>query len=136
MENKVVGAESEAAFEFSAEGGDGFFMEGGVGSGEVDEVAGVNHEWLEIVFAAEKTHRLALWVAESVRRPLARARGENLEGVTAKPIDAFGGVLDASGDGSVDADAAGGEGGRLFRRRPLEGIFFGWMEFSHLIEDC
>jgi len=133
MKDEIIGAEGEAAFEFSAKGGDGFFVESGVGSGEVDEVVGMDDEGLEIVFAAKEIHGFALRPAERVWLPLTRARREDLERAAAKSIGALGGVFDASGDGGVDADATGCARGRLLGRGPLEGILLGESggHFSH-----
>ena len=40
------------------------------------------------------------------------------------PVGAFGGVLDSSGDGGVDADAARGVARRAFGRRQIEDVLF------------
>jgi len=74
----------------------------------------VDDERLEIVAGAQSQHFLAEWTAEFAGRPLARAGRKNLQRVAAKAVGALGGVVDSSGRGSVNADAAGTEAGRAF----------------------
>src|ERR1700691_2775706 len=53
-------------------------------------------------------------MAEFVRRPLAWAGRKNLQRIAAQAIGALGGIVDSSGGGSVNSDAAGSKAGRAF----------------------
>ena len=124
MENQIVGADRKGALDFSAEGFDGFLEKEFVGAGEVYQVIGVNHERLQVVASSQLQHLFAQGIAEFVGRPLAGAGGENLQGVAAETVGAFGGVVNASGGGGMDADTSGSETGRAFRGAAGEDVLF------------
>ena len=116
MEHEIVGADSQRTLDFSAKRLDGFLQELLVGAGQIHQIICMDDQRLEIVFCAESGHLLALQFAQFVGSPLARAGRENLKRVAAKAMGAFGRIVDASGGGGVDADAARSEAGRAFRR--------------------
>lgn len=84
----------------------------------------MDNERLEIVLRPQLEHLLAQRVAEFVGRPLARAGRENLQRVASDTVSTLGGVVDSSGGGGVNADAAGSEAGRAFWRSTSENILF------------
>ena len=112
MEDEISGFEGDGALDFGTKGGDGFSAELGIAAGDIDEIVGVNDERAQIVLAAEAAHRLALGSRELEWLPLARAGGEDLQGVAPEAVGALGGILHAAGSGGVDSDAARGELGR------------------------
>jgi hypothetical protein len=92
----------------------------------------VDDERFEIVSGSQAQHFIAERVTEIVGSPLARAGGENLERVAAEAVGAFGGIVDASGSRSVDADAAGSEARRAFGRGTGEDILLAGHGMGHL----
>ena len=116
MEDKIIGAYGQGALDLTAESFDGFSEEQFVGAGEVHQIIGVDDQGLEVVLRAQLQHLLAQRIAEFVRRPLARAGRENLKRVASDAVGALGGVVDSSGSGGVNADAARSEAGRAFWR--------------------
>ena len=116
MHDEIVGAQGDGTLQLSAKCCDRLAMELGISARQVDQVVGMDHQWLQVVTLAEAAHLSALRGSQFVGRPLARARRENLERVAAQAISAFGGVFDPSGGRSMNADAAGGQLRRLRRR--------------------
>ena len=115
VEDKIIGADGEGALDLTAESFNGFSEEQFVGAGEIHQVVGVDDQGLEVVLRAQLQHLLAQRVAEFVRRPLARAGRKYLKRVASDAIGALGSVVNSSGSGGVNADAARSEAGRAFR---------------------
>jgi hypothetical protein len=131
VEDEIIGADGEGALDFAAESFDGFSQEQFVGAGEIHQVIGVDDERLEIVLRPQLEHLLAQRVAEFVGCPLTRAGRENLQRVASDTVSALGGVVDSSGGGGVNADAAGSEAGPAFWRSTSENILFASEEAGH-----
>jgi hypothetical protein len=124
MEHKIVGANGESAFHFTAESFDGFFKEQFIGAGEIHQVVGVDDERLEIISGAQLEHLLAQRIAEFVRFPLPRTRRKNLERVASNAVSTLGGIVNTSGGRGVNANAPGTEAGRAFWGGMAEDILF------------
>jgi hypothetical protein len=124
VEDKIIGADGEGTLDFTAESFDGFSEEQFIGTGKIHQVVGVDDEGFQIVLRAQLHHLLAEGVAEFVGRPLAWAGREYLKRVASDAIGALGGVVNASGGGSVNANATGSQAGRAFWRSTSENILF------------
>jgi len=124
MQDQVFGANSKRTFYFAAEGFHRFPEEEFVGRSQVHKIVGVNRQRLQIVLLAKLAQFVALGAAQVIGRPLSGTRRENLESAAAQTICPFGGVLYASGNRGVNADAPGGPAGRAFRRWSPEDVLF------------
>ena len=105
MEDEIICAEGEGAFDFATECGDALFADRFRLAAYVDEVAGVNDQRRKLVFGAEGVHALALRGIDFGGAPHARAGGEDLESVGADLAGALSGFGGAACGAQVDADA-------------------------------
>src|SRR5271154_6690412 len=123
MQNKIVGTDRESPLDLAVEGFNRLLEEQLICAGEIYQVIGVNDQGFEIVLSAQAKHLLAQRITKFIRRPLSRARRKNLQGVASDAVGALGGVVNSSGSGSVNANAAGSEGGAS-RRGPVQDVLF------------
>lgn len=104
MHDEVVGADGGGALEFSAEGGDASGADGGVGGGEVDEVAVMDDEGGEAVAGAVGAQFGAAFRGGHGGAPHARTGGEDLKAIGAEFDGLDGRVDERAGRGGVDSD--------------------------------
>src|SRR5438067_4765707 len=104
MKDEIFRTERERALQLAPKRFDRLLQEWRTSACNIDQIAGVDHEWLQSVLRTKLTHGLALRSSDGVRSPHAGAGGEDLKGVAAQSICAFGRGLGASRCGGVDAD--------------------------------
>src|SRR5712692_5123356 len=122
MQHDVFGAQLQGAFHFAAKSAYSFLQKHRCRAGQIDQIVGVDGERLLIVPLAQAVHDCALVTAEIVWPPLARAGGENLEGIASQAVSAFCRVLYSAGNGSMNADAPGRQAWRAFWRRRVQDV--------------
>src|SRR5215469_4562664 len=86
MQDQILGAEHQGSLYFPAKGRDGVLQEAFRDAGEIDEVVGVDHQRLEIVFLAQPPHLVTLRTRQLVWLPLARTRREDLKRIAAQAV--------------------------------------------------
>lgn len=104
--DEEIGVEGNGAEELGAHGGNGFFADGSIGGGEVDEVAVVDDEGLDVEPKAGGAEGVDLSGIKRGGAPGAGAGGENLNGVGADVARLVEGVEEGAGDGDVGTEAA------------------------------
>ena len=105
MEDEVLGAEGEGAFDFAAEGLRRVDADGLGLAAEVDEIAGVDGDGADVVLGAQGEHFGGVLGLDGRGLPGAWAGGKYLEGVGAGLDRAIDGGPDAAGGADVDAYA-------------------------------
>jgi hypothetical protein len=85
----------------------------------------VNSERIQVVLFSQAAQLLALRKAGLIGAPPAWAGRKDLKGIAAQAIGAFGGVVYASGDRGVNANAPRRVPRRSFRRRLEQDVAFG-----------
>src|SRR5712691_9312260 len=122
MQHDVLGAQLQGALHFAAKGGGRFLQEMRGLAGQIDQIVGVDREWLQIVLLAQLVHDCALVTAEIVGLPLTRAGGENLKSVASQAVSALSGIFYAACNRGMYADAPGSQARRAFRRSRLQDV--------------
>ena len=97
MHDQELGAKCQRPLDLATKRGDRLGMELGVAPAQIDKIVRMDDERLQVVALAPFIHLVALRPPKFVRRPLPRAGGENLEGVAAEAVGAFGSILYSSG---------------------------------------
>src|SRR5947209_19456480 len=106
MQDQILRAKRKCPLDLSSKGFDGFLEKELGCAGQVDQIIGVNHQRLEIIFLSQPLHLFALRAAEFVWRPLARAGRKDLKSITTQPVCSLGCVLNSSRSRSVNPNSS------------------------------
>lgn len=105
MYNEAADTECLASFEFVDQCGNALLASGDVRRSEIDQIAGVSHNGLNIAGRLRRAKVSHLFIRQRTSRPLSLILDEDLQAIAADTDGGFEGQMQTPGNGKMRSEA-------------------------------